>query len=73
MRLEDFSNKIGSWMLARKFGNGRLIYENEDILVTHNIATFSDGSGEAILQPILKKHGRLWLGVAGATPLPPKE
>ena len=73
MRLEDFSNKIGSWMLASKFENRRLIYENEDILVTHNIATFSDGSREAILPAILEKHGRLWRGETGATPLPPKE
>ena len=37
-----------------------LIYENEDILVAHNIATFSNGSREAILQSISFKDGLLW-------------
>ena len=68
MKLEDFSSQIGSWMVASKFENRRLIYENEDILVTHNIATFSGGSQEAILQSILKKNFLLWRGETGATP-----
>ena len=50
MRLKDFSSQMGSWMVASKFENRRLIYENEDILVTHNIAAFSNGSLEATLQ-----------------------
>ena len=70
MRLEDFSSQIGSWMVASKFENRRLIYENEDILVTHNIAAFSNGSLEATLQSILKKLGLLWRGKTGATALP---
>ena len=37
-----------------------LIYENEDILVAHNIATFSNCSREAIVQSILLKDGLLW-------------
>ena len=44
MRLEDFSDQIGSWMVASKFKNRNLIYEYKDILVTHNIATFCNGS-----------------------------
>ena len=73
MRLEDFSGQIGSWMDASKFENRRLIYENEDILVTDNIATFSSGSREALLQSILKKDGLLFRGETGATPLPSKD
>ena len=45
------------------------LYENEDILVTHNIATFENGSREAILQSHLKKDGLLWRIETGATPL----
>ncbi len=48
MTLQDLSYKIGSWMVAGKSENRGLIYENEDILVTHNIAFFC-GSREAIL------------------------
>ena len=73
MRLKDFSDQIGSWMVASKFENRRQIYENEDILVTHNITTFSNGSWEAILQSILKKDGLLWRGETGATSLPWKD
>ena len=57
-------------MVASKFENRRLISENEDILVTHNIATFGSGSREAVLQSILKKDGLLWRGETGAAPLP---
>ena len=47
MRLEELSDQIGNWMVTGKFEKHRCLYENEDILVTHNIATFEDGSGEA--------------------------
>ena len=57
-------------MVASKFENRRLIYENEDIMVTHNVSTFSSGSREAVLQSILKKDGLLLRGETGATPLP---
>ena len=70
MRLEEFSSQIGSMMVSAKFENRRLIYENEDILVTHSITTFGDGSREAVLQSTLKKDGLLWRAETGATPLP---
>ena len=73
MNLEELSDQIGNWMVTGNFEHQRCIYENEDILVTHNIATFENGSIEAILQSILKKDGRLWHGETGATPLLPKE
>ena len=57
MRLEELSDQIGTWMVTGKFEKHRCLYENEDILVTHNIATFENGSREAILQSILKKMG----------------
>ena len=70
MRLEDSSDQIGSWLVGSKFENRRLINENEDILITHNIATFSNSSREAILQSILKKDDLLWCVETGLTPLP---
>ena len=73
MRLEDLADQIGNWMVTGNFEQHRCIYENDDILVTHNIATFENGSREAVLQSILKKNGLLRRGDTGATPLPKKE
>ena len=56
MRLEELSDQIGNWMVTGKFEKHRCLYENEDILVTHNIATFENGSREAILQSNRKKR-----------------
>ena len=72
MKLEELSENSGNWMVTGKFEHQRCIYENADILVTHNIATFENGSREAILQSILKKDGLLWREETGATPLPSK-
>ena len=55
MRLEEFSDQIGNQMVMGKFEKHRCLYENEDILVTHNIATFDDGSREAIYNLTVKK------------------
>jgi len=43
-------------MVKGRFEKHHCLYENEDILVTHNIATFENGSREAILQSHLKKR-----------------
>ena len=56
-----------------KFEQRRLIYENEDIIVCHNIAKFSNGSSEAVLQSHLKKDGLLWRSETFSTHLPPKK
>ena len=73
MRLDDLANQISNWMVTGNFEQHRCIYENDDILVTHNLATFENGSREAVLQSILKKDGLLWRGETGATPLPRNE
>ena len=57
MRLEKLSDQIGNWMVTGRFEKHRCLYENEDILVTHNIATFENGSREAIYNLTLKKMG----------------
>ena len=40
MRLEELSDQIGNWMVTGKFEEHRCLYENQDILDTHNVATF---------------------------------
>ena len=57
MRLEELSDQIGNWMVKGKFEKHRCLYENDGILVTHNIATFENGSREAIYNLTLKKMG----------------
>jgi len=47
MNSEELSDQIENWMVTGNFEHQRCIYENEDILVTHNIATFENGSREA--------------------------
>ena len=69
MRLEELSDQIGNWMVKGRFEKHHCLYENEDILVTHNIATFENGSREAILQSHRKKDRLLWRTETGATPL----
>ena len=73
MRLEDLADQISNWIVTGNFEQHRCIYENDDILVAYNIATFGNGSREAVLQSILRKNGLLWRGETGATPLPRKE
>ena len=46
MKLEELSDQIGNWMVTGKFEQQRCIYENQDILVTHNIATFKMEEGK---------------------------
>ena len=70
MRLENLADHVNNWMVMGNFEQQRCIYKNEDVLVTDNIATFGNGSREAVLQSILKKDGLLWRGKTGATPLP---
>ena len=59
--------------MTGNFEEQRCIYENEDILLTHSIATFKNGSRKAILQSILKKGGFFGEEKTAATPLPPKD
>ena len=59
MRLEELSDQIGKWMVTSKFEEHRCLYENEDILFTHNIATFENGSRVVILQSHSKRDGLL--------------
>ena len=56
MGLEELSDQIGNWMVTGRFEKHRCLYENEGILFTHNIATFENGSREAILQSNRKKR-----------------
>jgi hypothetical protein len=66
-------DKLAYNMSASKHENRRCVYENEDIMITHQIATFSNGSRDAILASYLKKDGLIWRQETGSTPLPKLE
>ena len=53
-----------------KVENGRCLYENEDILVTHSIVHFPNGSTDAVMMVHMKKDGLLWRTETGSTPMP---
>ena len=53
-----------------KVENDRCLYENEDILVTHSIVHFPNGSTDAVMMVHMKKDGLLWRTETGSTPMP---
>lgn len=49
--------------------DSRCLYENEDILVMHNVMSFPDGSKEAVLIAHTIKDGKIFRSETGATPM----
>ena len=45
------------------------LYENEDILATHSIVHFPNGSTDAVMMVHMKKDGFLWRTETGSTPM----
>ena len=57
----------GKWSI--KNGLAKCCYENDEVLVVHNIISFPDGSKEAALACHTKKDGKIISTETGATPL----
>ena len=73
-KLEEFGwDEWADWMIAYEIEQRRCLYENEDLMVEHQIITYSSGDREALMLVHLLKDGLLWRTESGATPLPPKE
>ena len=53
-----------------KVENDRCLYENEDILVTHSIVHFPNGSTDGVMKVHMKKDELLWRTETGSTPMP---
>ena len=49
--------------------NFRVIYENDDIAVTHQFMDFPSGAREAVMMVMLLKDGKLARMETGATPM----
>ena len=52
-----------------KMISAKCFYENDEVLVVHNIMSFPDGSKEAVLACHTKKDGKIISSETGATPL----
>ena len=50
--------------------NYRVIYENDDIVVSHQFMEFQSGDKEAVMVVMLLKNGKLVRMETGATPMP---
>ena len=51
------------------YQNTRCIYENDDLLVRHQIMTFGDDTKEAVMVVDMKKDGKIFRTETGATSL----
>lgn len=49
--------------------NFRLVYENDDVAVTHQFMEFPSGAKEAVMMVMLLKNGKLIKMETGATPI----
>ena len=47
----------------------RCLYENEDIMVTHSVTKFPNGTADAVMMVSMKKDGLIWRTETGSTPL----
>jgi hypothetical protein len=61
------SNMMESGKVTRS--NSRCIYENDDVLVSHSLVSFPDGSSEAVLVCFTLSNGKIIRSETGATPL----
>ena len=51
------------------YNNYRVIYENDEIVVTHRFIDFQSGDREAVLGVMILKNGKVMKMETGATPM----
>lgn len=73
-KMEDIDwDQMMGWMVAANVEKHRCIYENDDIIVEHQIISYDSGDREALMLVHLLKDGLLLRTESGATPLTPKD
>jgi hypothetical protein len=65
--VQVISNMMESGKVTRS--NSRCIYENDDVLVSHSLVSFPDGSSEAVLVCFTLSNGKIMRSETGATPI----
>ena len=69
MSNDDISDEMMLTMMQNmKLEKQRCIYENENIIVEHSLATFGSGAKEAFMAVHMKKDGLVLQTETGATP-----
>ncbi len=71
MNKEEWTPMLTSMMQSDKLeiNNQRCIYENDEILVTHSMMNFPDGTSEAVMVVNQLKDGKVVRVETGATPI----
>ena len=72
-KMEDIDwDKMMEWMVAANVEKHRCIYDNDDIIVKHQIINYGSGDREALMLVHQLKDGLMWQTESGTTPLPKK-
>ena len=71
--LSDMTERWDMVFKNANIQNVRKVYENDDILVRHFVASYPNGTKDATMHVTLKKDGLMWRTETGVTPLPSKE
>ena len=72
-KMEDFDwDKMTELMVAANVEKHRCSYENDEIIVEHQIISYGSGDREALMLVHQLKDGLMWRTESGATPLPKK-
>ena len=71
MSKEEWTPMVTAMMQSDQLeiNNQRCIYENEEILVTHSMMNFPDGTSEAVMVVNKLKDGKVIRVETGATPI----
>ena len=69
--LNDYKETIGKVVVSGKLirNDVRCMYENDDIMVSHTIVIFPNGSTDALMYAGILKDGKLFRTETGSTPL----
>lgn len=67
----EWCSMVGEMMANNKFvqESSRLVYENDDIIVSHSFMSYPDDSREAVMLVAMLKDGKVIRMETGATPL----
>ena len=72
-KMEDIDwDKLMEWMVTANVEKYRCIYENDDIIVEHQIISYGSSDREALMLVHQLKDGLMWRTESRATPLPKK-
>ena len=72
-KMEDIDwDQMMEWMVAANVEKHRCIYENDDIIVEHQIISYGSGDREALMLVHQLKDGLMWRTESAATPCPTK-